>query len=125
MPADRESRVETGRQGEKCAADHLAGLGYIILERNWRAGANGEIDLVAMDESSLVFVEVKTSTSGSFGPPEGWVTPKKQKRLTGLAERFLASHEGEFEAARFDVVAVRRYQGRWIVKHIKDAFDAL
>ena len=58
-----------GRSGEDRAARHLAGLGYRVLERNYRT-PQGEIDLIALDGDTVVFVEVKTRTSDSFGAPE-------------------------------------------------------
>ncbi len=103
----------------------LTQLGYTIVERNWRAGATGEIDIVAMDGSTQVFVEVKTSTSGRFGPPEGWVTPNKCRRLTTLAQKFIAGYDGQYTMVRFDVMAVQWQHGRWLATHLKDAFDAI
>jgi putative endonuclease len=100
----RNDRRGLGRHGEELAARHLAGLGYEILERNWRCGA-GELDLVARDGDWLAFVEVRTRRGQDMGSPEESVTLAKQARLVALAETYVQEHDwpGPW---RIDVVAV-------------------
>ena len=117
-----DPRRALGRRGESLAAHHLKGLGYSILERNFRTSL-GEIDLIAREGDLLIFVEVKTKKTGSFTPPELSVDRRKQKKLATLAQEYLA-REGEKKwDARFDVVAVTLPTGgKPQISHIPDAF---
>ncbi len=107
------TRLRTGRIAEARAAEHLALLGYEILERNART-KYGELDLVALDTRALVFVEVKAIRSGSRVGPERavlWVTPRKQiqvRRLAAawMAERREAGSAPRYAEIRFDAVGV-------------------
>ncbi|TRW80781.1 YraN family protein [Mycolicibacterium sp. 018/SC-01/001] len=100
-------RAEIGALGEQLAVEHLRGLGWRILDRNWRC-RYGELDVVAADERTrtLVFVEVKTRTGDVFGGPLAAVTPAKVRRLRRLAGLWLAASEGSWGQVRIDVVAV-------------------
>lgn len=82
------AKDELGRRGERIAEKALVARGYEILERNWRC-ADGEIDLIALDGSSLVFIEVKTRSSTRFGHPFEAITPGKLSRLRRLAAAWL------------------------------------
>jgi putative endonuclease len=94
-----------GRRGERAAEKHLRRNGYRIVARNFRA-AGAEIDLVAMDGETLVFVEVKTRRSFAAGAPEEAVDERKQQRLRRAAEVFATRYRAEDTEMRFDVVAV-------------------
>ncbi len=94
-----------GRSGEDLAARHLAKLGYRILERNYGT-RQGEIDLIALDRDTIVFVEVKTRTSNAFGAPELAVNQEKQKRMVKAALGYLKQKKMHQMACRFDVVAI-------------------
>ena len=94
-----------GKSGEDRAAKHLAGLGYRLLERNYRT-PQGEIDLIALDGDTVVFVEVKTRTNDAFGAPELAVNPTKQRRMVNAALGYLKQKKLHSMACRFDVVAV-------------------
>lgn len=87
------------------ARKHLEKLGYSILETNFRC-REGEIDIVAREGGCLVFVEVKTRRSRTFGTPEESITPLKQERLVQLAEAYLQEREGLPEDWRIDVVTI-------------------
>jgi putative endonuclease len=114
----------TGRAGEEAAAQYLAGLGFRIIARNVRFRA-GEIDLVADDAGTLVFVEVKTRTGPGFGTPAEAVTPQKQARLVRLAGLYLSGLGAEHRPCRFDVVAVEPDAGgQWRCTLIRNAFGA-
>jgi putative endonuclease len=110
-----------GRSGEDRAAKHLAGLGYRILERNYRTPL-GEIDLIALDGETVVFVEVKTRTSDAYGAPELAVNPAKQQRMVKAALGYLKQKKLHQMACRFDVVAISgREAGQ--VELIRHAFE--
>ncbi len=95
---------ELGKLGEQLAADFLEKKGYVILEKSWR-WSRAEIDLIAEQNSVMVFVEVKTRSSVFFGAPEEFFTPKKEKFMSHAAELYCekAQHDGEI---RFDLIAV-------------------
>jgi putative endonuclease len=96
-----------GRWGEERAAEYLEAKGYEILGHNIRT-ENGEIDLLARQESVLIFVEVKTRTSQDFGHPEESITETKRQHMTDAAESYLQSHPEHDSDWRVDVIAVRR-----------------
>jgi putative endonuclease len=96
---------DTGKMGEKLACEFLGHNGYDIVERNYRC-PEGEIDIIARQQDTLVFIEVRTKTSRRFGGPEESITPVKAARLRTLAAHYGQSHEGLPEARRIDVVAV-------------------
>jgi putative endonuclease len=102
------TRAELGALGEELAAEHLLGLGLVVLARNWRC-RYGELDLIAADVSarSLVFVEVKTRTSDQFGGLAQAVTGNKVRRLRRLAGLWLAEQNAGWTAIRIDVIGVR------------------
>ncbi|MEA2639827.1 MAG: putative endonuclease [Chloroflexota bacterium] len=97
-------RAATGRTGEELAASHLQRQGYRILDRNVRSRL-GEIDIIAMDGTCYVFVEVRTRRSAAMTPEES-VTRRKQRRMANLGMLYLQSHGKENEPWRADVVAI-------------------
>lgn len=102
------TRAEIGALGEQLAADHLAGLGLLIVTRNWRC-RYGELDVIAVDPitNTVVFVEVKTRTGDGFGGLAQAVTEQKARRLRRLAAMWLATQEDRWAAVRIDVIGVR------------------
>jgi putative endonuclease len=124
------ARQKLGRAAEELVAGELVRLGWRIVERNFRC-RSGEIDLIALDGSILVFVEVKAGRQGSrYGPerPAYAVGPRKQLRLRRLAREWLAGggrapRPSGVSGYRFDVVGVTfSGDGRPDVDHIRDAF---
>lgn len=107
---------ELGREAEAEAARLLEGLGYTILERGWRHPL-GQIDLIAKDGDTVVFVEVKARTSRAFGTPEEGLTERQKRRLQRAASMYLQRLGGDWNA-RFDVIAFDSGSPR----HHKDAF---
>jgi len=99
---DRRQRI--GRWGEQIAAEFLVEKGYRLLATNMRT-PYGEIDLICQREEQIVFVEVKTRTSHTFGFPEDSVTPRKQAHMLAAAEYYLQEKESDADW-QFDVVAV-------------------
>ena len=118
-----DRRRTVARRGEALAALLLRLKGYRIEARNWRC-ALGEVDIIAWDRETLVFVEVKARRGTSAGSPEEAVTPAKQLRLVRLAEAYLAHRRGETPPCRFDVVAVGGGSGWPRVRHLRAAFRA-
>ncbi len=102
-PSNR--RADIGSRGEYVAADFLRRLGYSIIVRNIRTAA-GELDIVARDGNTLVFVEVKTRTGITYGEPETAVTPIKLRHITASALLFGSLHPELPDAYRIDVIAV-------------------
>lgn len=99
------AKDELGTRGERIAERALVGRGYVILDRNWRC-RDGEIDLVARDGDTLVFVEVKTRSSTAFGHPLEAVTPAKLARLRRLAMSWIVAQRPSPRAARIRIDAV-------------------
>jgi putative endonuclease len=97
--------------------------GYRILERNYRCPL-GEVDIIARDGNTIVFVEVKTRTSERFGSPQAAIGPQKQKRMTAIALYYLKGQGWLGKPARFDVAAVSLREGRETVTLYRNAFDA-
>ena len=87
------------------ACEELERLGYDIIERRYRTRF-GEIDVVANDRGTVVFIEVKTKTNSSFSDPAESVTKQKQRRLVSMAEQYAAYHDVDTTPCRFDVVAI-------------------
>ncbi|HHL73329.1 MAG TPA: YraN family protein [Bacteroidetes bacterium] len=110
-----------GAWGEQAACSYLAGKGYEIVQRNYRT-ARGEIDIIAREGATLIFVEVKTATSLRMGDPVTWVTPKKQQQIAMMASLYLAENELVDINCRFDVIGVVRSGEQAVIEHIINAF---
>lgn len=111
---------ELGKQGEAAAFRFLQGLGYAILETNWRF-KNDEIDLIVQDKDTLVVVEVKTRSSAYFGAPADAVTKKKQAFLIRAANAYIEQNNIDMEC-RFDVISIVFRNNMSDIDHIVDAF---
>jgi len=117
-----DDRAGLGRAGEKRAERFLRRQRYRIVTRNYRCPA-GEIDLVALDGRTVVFVEVKTRTDGQYADPQDAVNPAKQRRLLKSAEFFLRQTDSQERPCRFDVIAITLGgEAEMKVEHITDAF---
>ena len=111
-----------GERGEELAKSYLENLSYKILATNWRK-RKFEIDIIAIDNDEIVFVEVKTRSSTHFGLPEEAVTTKKQEHLINGADCYIQENEIDLEC-RFDIVAIVLDKKGAEVKHIKGAFSS-
>jgi len=109
-----------GDQGEEIAVKLLADKGYVIIAANWRA-KHKEIDIIAADGDTLVFVEVKSRTEDYWGNPEEFITKKKQRLLISAAESYI-SETGYNGQSRFDVVSVLFLKSGTETEHIIEAF---
>jgi putative endonuclease len=103
----KNRRQSLGRWGEQMAAAYLEQRGYCILEHNART-AFGELDLVARQGDVLVFVEVKTRSSTTFGLPEASITARKRQHLLSAAQAYLQNHPDLDGDWRVDVIAILR-----------------
>ena len=111
-----------GEKGEAIAVRQLKKDGYKILETNYRTKL-GEIDIVAKDQDTIVFVEVKARRSVHFGSPKWAVTAQKQKKISTVALYYLKTTNQSNAKARFDVVTVTLNQDKSRVEVIKNAFE--
>jgi putative endonuclease len=103
----RTLRDDHGRLGEDLAHRYLRRRGCTIVARNYRtAGGSGEIDIVAWQGETLVFVEVKTRSTVDFGEPERAVDAQKRERLLRAAREYLRRSEVGWDRARFDIVSI-------------------
>ncbi|HEX5586444.1 MAG TPA: YraN family protein [Acidimicrobiia bacterium] len=98
-------RRQLGDAGEELAARWYAASGFTVIDRNWRC-RDGELDLVVGRAGLVVFCEVKTRRGARFGAPFEAVTATKQRRIRGLAARWLAEHDGVAGEVRFDVASI-------------------
>ncbi|MDI6807887.1 MAG: YraN family protein [Candidatus Eisenbacteria bacterium] len=114
-------KMEKGRCAEEIAALFLLLKGYSILARNVRPGGV-EIDIVALDATTLAFVEVKFRETSYFGSPANAVDWKKRKRLLKAGLAFLKERKVEAENLRFDVVSVVLEDEGLALEHISNAF---
>ncbi|MCZ2100936.1 MAG: YraN family protein [Chitinophagales bacterium] len=110
-----------GQRGEDTAVIHLTQSGYNILERNWRIG-KAEIDIIAMDGSILVFVEVKTRSSTHFGAPEESISTYKENLIIDAAGQYMEQIGHDWEI-RFDIISIVFDNSDLpVIHHFKDAF---
>ena len=113
---------ETGKLGEDIAVHYLKQNGYVILDRNFEC-RQGEIDIIALDEKEIVFVEVKTRTSNKYGAPSEAVNKIKQKHMLQTIKYYLYIRNLSDEFIRIDVIEVYINNNVYKVNHIKQAFE--
>lgn len=111
-----------GQQGEDWATLFLREQGLCILARNWR-WRNLELDIVAKDKETLVFVEVKTRTTDVHGEPALAVNTAKQAKLLRAAHAWLSSHKSWHTPCRFDIIALVGIAPNFRVEHYRHAFE--
>lgn len=122
MTEDRYSGHVLGKRGEEIAVDYLQKKGYRIVERGFRL-FRGELDIIAYDGKTLVFVEVKTRAGTEFGLPEEAVTPAKQSQIKRIAQGYLIERRLGDPDCRFDVLSILIKGDReQIITHFEDAF---
>ena len=118
-----KGHLTQGRVGEQLAASYLKRLGYRIICRNYRCPL-GEIDIIARHRGVLVFVEVKSRRSQTFGSPKLAINPAKQHKLSQVAWHYLQRHELTEASARFDVVTVSDVNDSPYFEVIENAFES-
>ena len=118
----QNTRQKFGEQSESLAVWYLKKNGYKILELNFRTKL-GEIDIIAKEKKTLVFVEVKSRRSVRYGNPKWAVTPKKQRTISMVALSYLKTTNQTDARARFDVVAITSNQDEPQIEIVKNAFE--
>jgi len=118
----RSSTKDTGQEGEDIAFAYLCKHGYRVMDRNYRC-PHGEIDLIAKDGKTIVFIEVKSRQSTMFGQPEEAVDFKKRKKLSTVALWYLEEKKITDCHARFDVVSILLSKEPPEIQLFRDAFD--
>lgn len=111
-------RHEIGKLGEDLACKYLQNKGYKILERNFEA-RQGEIDIIALDKSEIVFIEVKTRSNISYGKPAEAVNEIKQNHLIKTIKYYIYSRHLEDEFIRIDIIEIYLWKNKYRVNHIK------
>jgi putative endonuclease len=115
------AHIDLGKRGEDLAVDFLQLKGYKILERNWRY-RHAEIDIIAMLDEKLIFIEVKTRSTDVFGSPEGFVNSKKQDLVAKAAGAYILKINHDW-LIRYDVIAILLYPDEtYSIEHFEDAF---
>jgi putative endonuclease len=122
--AERFPKKSLGRRGEDAATRFLKRLGYRIIARGHDSRL-GELDIIAVDGRTVVFVEVKTRTSTDAGLPTDAIDATKQRRMTQSALAFMKSHNLLQNASRFDVIAITWPESapEPAIEHYKNAFE--
>ena len=118
----RMTGKEVGRWGELLAAKVLYKAGYTIRARNYRAGRLGEIDIVAENDDTLIFAEVKATSDGAFGEPIERVDAGKQAQIGLIAEAYLQEVGNTSKNCRFDVIAIDLSREKPAINHLENAF---
>ncbi len=112
-----------GRRGEDIAHRRLQREGMTVVARNYRTpSGSGEIDLVAWDRDTLVFVEVKSRSSAEYGPPDRAIDNEKLKKMARAARDYVRRTDTPWEKVRFDVITVLLTTPP-VVSHYRDAFS--
>lgn len=120
---DPLSPFQLGEKGEALAARFLTQSGYRVVDRNYRT-KRGEIDLIAYDGNTLVFIEVKSRRGNRFGAPHWSVDQKKQVRLWRSAEQYLLKNRLGHLSCRFDLVCIQSSAGGLpAIELLKNAFE--
>lgn len=109
-----------GTLGEDIAVDYLHRKGYVLLDRNWRSG-HKEIDIVARQDDTLVFVEVKARANVTYGNPEDAVTKRKMHLLVLAADAYLRCNALDCEV-RFDIITITGTTQKPYIRHYEHAF---
>ena len=112
---------QTGHAGEDMALSYLLKNGYTILDSNWRFG-HLEVDLIALDHHTLVFIEVKTRSTDIFVSPIKAVHRQKQQNIIRAANTYLLKHHYTYEV-RFDIIAILKTNKETRLEHLKDAYS--
>ena len=117
---ERSQRL--GERGEEAAAAYLERIGVTIVERNWRC-PHGEIDIVGLDDETVVLCEVKTRRTRARGNPEEAITAAKRRRYSRLAEAYLQESGLTEVSLRFDVIGLLVIaEDRALLRHHRGAF---
>ncbi len=112
---------EIGALGEQIATDFLKNKNYEILERNWRY-KKAEIDIIARQNETLIFIEVKTRSYAYFGRPEEFVTSHKEQLVSEAANEYMIQINYDW-AIRFDIISIiYKNENEFEIEHFEDAW---
>lgn len=111
--------IRLGKKGERLAAQYLIQKGYDILERNYRAGRI-EMDIIALKNEVIVFVEVKARKNAVYALPEEAVNAQKEENLTAVAEAYLQNIDFPHKNVRFDIISI--IMNPYQFEHFEDVF---
>ena len=117
-----KERLELGKLGETLALKKIKRLGYKKIIRNYRCPL-GEVDLIARDRDTLVFIEIKTRKGRSTDYAKEAVNERKKRQISKVALAYMKSHDCPDAKARFDVVAVSIGRDKPEIEVIKNAFE--
>ena len=109
-----------GKQGEKIAEEYLKNKGYEILERNFHYSKFAELDLVARLGNEIIFVEVKTRTTDTFGAPEEAVDYRKMQNIFIASKHYLKEKNIQNLKPRIDVIAIILNEKEFKIRHIEN-----
>lgn len=109
-----------GKWGEETALAYLRKQNYSILEVNWRF-KKLEVDIIARDSDTIVFIEVKTRSSSEYGEPESFVSLKKQRFIISAANQYIIEKNLDADV-RFDIISILTENSETDIKHLPDAF---
>jgi putative endonuclease len=115
-------RLDLGRLGEDLALKKIKSLGYKCIVRNYRCPL-GEVDLIAKDGDTLVFIEIKTRRDRSLGYAKESINARKKRQLSKVALAYMKSHDVAEAKSRFDVVAVHIRESMHEIEVVRNAFD--
>jgi putative endonuclease len=119
----RPAHLEVGRRGEEAAFFYLRRHGYIVVARGWRsAKVRGDLDLVAWEDTTLCFIEVKTRSSRNFATAEAAVDEDKIRMLRRMARQYLQAMPAVPDEVRFDVLSIY-YEVQESFELIRGAFN--
>jgi len=117
-----KKKENLGEKGEKVAVKYLKKSGFEIIECGFKA-MRGEIDIIAREKETIVFVEVKTRKSNEFGSPAEAVDSKKQAQIKKIASIYISKKYKKFIPCRFDVIGIIvKEKGNYEISHIRNAF---
>ena len=120
MPPTKETTKQKGDKGEELAAEYLTERGYLIIGKQWRH-ERYELDLIAQNKTHIVFVEVKTRYSDSYGEPWEAVNKAKRQKICTSADAYIRQFNCEKEP-RFDIISILKMDGKCHIQHIEEAF---
>lgn len=112
-----------GEEGEKAAQEYLQGKGYELIETNYQLHPY-EVDIIALHEQTVVFIEVKTRQTDIYGHPIEFITGKKEQNLIKVADYYLQYIRPNMEG-RFDVITLYKKDGEFILEHFVNAFTSI
>jgi len=117
-----KERLHLGKLGEEWALEKIEALGYECIARNYRCPL-GEVDLIARDGDTLVFLEIKTRRGKSLGYAKEAINDRKRRQLSKVALAYMKSNNCCDVKSRFDVVAINLIENRKEIEIIRNAFD--